>query len=428
MAEKGYRHMEAAMEQIGINETRGSLIFLQGGDYIAYDEVVRVCVPPAPPRLGRVVRAGRDAAVALVYEGTEGLTLPGTLTQFTGRQLEMRVSRELLGRVFDGLGRPLDGMPPPHGESVGIAGAPMCPTMREYPKTPLSTGFSVIDALATFIRGQKLPIFGVGGLPMKEIAAAIAAGTNADAVVLAAMGIDYDTAHFFRDSFISAGKSTQTVLFLNMAEDPVAARLATPRFALTAAEYLAFSQGMHVLVILIDMTAYCEALREIASSRGEAPGRKGFPGYMYSELASIYERAGVKQNVHGSLTMLPLLTMPAGDITHPIPDLTGYITEGQIVLSEQLHARGVFPPVDPLLSLSRLMSRGKSAEIFSRYAAAAEARQMAQILGVTELSDREKSLLAFAERFEQDFINQPHGQIRTFKQTEILQNSLLDML
>jgi V/A-type H+-transporting ATPase subunit B len=387
------------MERLGIEKTHGSLVFLGGGVDAAMDEVVQVIGADGAVRMGRVLSTGQDACVVLVYEGTGGLGLGDTRVRFRGRQLTMAVGEELMGRVFDGLGRPLDGLPPMRGEQRDISGAPICPTARAYPTGVIKTGFFAIDECAALIRGQKLPIFSESGMPQDEVAVHIAGRADADAIVFAAIGVGRDTAFFFRENIIESGNFGRSVVFLNLADDPPAARLATPRFALTAAEYLAFTQNKHVLVILTCMTAYCEALREVAGARGMRPGRGGFPGYMYSDLAGIYERAGVLKSSQGSITLMPILTMPAGDITHPIPDLTGYITAGQLVMSQGLHMRGVYPPICPLLSLSRLMSKGSGHELISRYAAACEERSLAAVTGAGD-----SELLRFANEFE-DMLN-----------------------
>jgi V/A-type H+-transporting ATPase subunit B len=357
--------------------------------------------------------------------------------------LEMPLSEEILGREFDGLGRPRDGLGAILAdERREIAGVALNPVERVYPRNYIHTGFSAIDGLITLIRGQKLPIFSADGLPHDKLAAQIAvqsgvAGENF-AVVFAAMGIGTDTAEFFRNAFAESGQFERTVMFLNMADDPPTERVATPRFALTAAEYLAFERGFHVLVILTDMTAFAETLREISSARGEIPGRKGFPGYMYSDLASIYERAGIRRGKSGSVTQIPICTMPAEDITHPIPDLTGYITEGQIVLSRALHQKGIYPPIAVLPSLSRLMKDGigegftakehpaLAARLFAAYAEAEENRALAAVIGEDDLSEEEKNSLAFARCFEAEFLHQDFFESRTLDETLEICNSILN--
>ena len=433
------------MEYLGLNEIRGSLIFVEGVEGAAYDEIVAVKMA-GEVRTGRVIQLQKDIATVLVFEGTSGLST-GAAVKFMGRQLQIGLSTEMLGRVLDGMGRPKDGLgrifPALHRE---VAGAATNPTTRIYPRNFINTGFSAIDGLATLVRGQKLPIFSAEGLPHDRLAAAIATRAsltpsdehhrgypmNADkspqaqfghpkpnngekfAVVFAAMGISTDTAEYFRRTFTESGQFSRTVMFLNMAHDPPAERLITPRLALTTAEFLAYDHNYHVLVVLTDMTAYAEALREVASARGEIPGRKGFPGYMYSDLASLYERAGLRRSAGGSVTQLPILTMPGDDITHPVPDLTGFITEGQIVLCRAMHARGVFPPVNPLPSLSRLMKDAAvsqehpriAARLFANYAAAVAARELAAVVGEEDMSEEEKSSLAFGRKFEEEFLHQ----------------------
>jgi len=410
------------MERIGLRGIRGDLVFVDAE--AGFDEIVRVRGDGAP-RIGRVIYAGEDFSTVLVFEGTRGLGLEEASVRFSGKPLKMRVSEEILGREFDGLGRPRDGLGEIFGgETQEISGAPMNPVTRVYPHEYIHTGFSAIDALCTIVRGQKLPIFSADGLPHDRLAAAIATQSGCDAVIFAAMGIQHDTADFFRRTFIESGRFEQTVLFLNMADDPPAERVATPRFALTAAEFLAFRLGYHVLVILTDMTAYAEAVREISSSRGEIPGRKGFPGYMYSDFASIYERAGVRAGAPGSITQIPILTMPAEDITHPIPDLTGYITEGQIVLCRELHQKGIFPPINVLTSLSRLMKdviarphAEVAAKLFARYAEAQDARALAAVISEEDLSPRDKKILQFANEFEEIFLCQKDFESRTLEET-----------
>jgi V/A-type H+-transporting ATPase subunit B len=415
------------MEYRGINGAKGSLVFVQGVHKIKFDEIVRVKMTDASFRLGRVIQIHENTAIVLVFEGTRGLSLKDTNVKFTGRVMEMGLSEEILGRVFDGLNRPRDGL----GEAFAttrrpIDGNPLNPTQRIYPRNYIETGFSAIDTQLTLIRGQKLPIFSSYGLPHDKLAAAIAIQARCEgekfAVVFAAMGVQFETAEFFRKAFTESGQTERTVMFLNLASDPPAERLLTPRFALTAAEFLAYDCGYHVLVILTDMTAYAEALREISSTRGETPARKGFPGYMYSDLASIYERAGIRKNNAGSLTQIPILTMPGEDITHPIPDLTGYITEGQIVLDRTLHQQGIFPPIAVLPSLSRLMKDGigekfttkehpaLAAKLFATYAEAQEARALATVIGEEDLTENDKNLLEFAQKYEKKFLHQQESR------------------
>ncbi|MCL2048547.1 MAG: V-type ATP synthase subunit B [Defluviitaleaceae bacterium] len=413
------------MEHFGINEIRGSLITIKNVS-CAFDEIVTIKKKSEPPRMGRVIQIVGDTAVILVFEGTSGLTLEQTSVKFTGKLLETKLSEDMLGQEFDGLGRPRRGASHFWKKKREIDGQALNPATRIYPRNYIHTGFSAIDCLLTLIRGQKLPIFSADGLPHNRLAVDIAtrakiAPDEKFAVVFAAMGIGHETANFFRREFVESGQSERTIMFLNMADEPPAERIVTPRFALTAAEFLAYEKGYHVLVILTDMSAYAEALREISSTRGEFPGRKGFPAYMYSDLASIYERAGIRKGKQGSITQIPILTMPAEDITHPIPDLTGYITEGQIVLERGLHNKGIFPPINVLPSLSRLAKDGigenfttkehplLAAKLFAAYAEAVDVRSLASVIGEDDLTERDRAMLRFGERFEWGFLNQGGG-------------------
>jgi len=431
--------MPAHIQHLGLSEIRGSLITLQNitSPPPFYDEIVNISLPTHPPRTGRVIQISGDKAVVLVFEGTSGMSLSNTATTFTGRLMEMNLSKFLLGRAFDGLGRPIDGLGdiPPHCTRA-ISGKSTNPTCRIYPRNYIHTGFSAIDGLATLIRGQKLPIFSADGLPHDQLAAQIAAQANIAAnenenfaVVFAAMGVQHSTAEFFRRSFEESGTVNRTVMYINLANDPPTERIATPRYALTAAEYLAYDLGYHVLVILTDMTAYAEAVREISSAHGEIPSRKGYPGYLYSDLASIYERAGILKHSGGSLTQIPILTMPGEDITHPIPDLTGYITEGQIVLERRLTQRGIYPPINVLPSLSRLMKDGigegyttadhpkLAGQLFAKYAEVGDVRALASIIGEDDLTEQDKNLLEFGHRFETEFVNQQAYENRSLEDT-----------
>ena len=401
----------------------------------AYHEIVHIKLQDtnqnsSQTRLGRVIKTHKDMATIQVFHGTAGMSLHNTASTFAGRVLDMPLSADILGRTFNGINQPLDGLGAVHAtlrrpiDTMGLG-----PTQRVCPRDFICTGFSAIDGLTTLVRGQKLPIFSVAGLPHNQLAVDIATSATAGgpgqaedkfAVVFAAMGIGADTANFFSDIFEKSGKMHRTVMFLNLATDPPGERIATPRFALTAAEYLAFDCGYHVLVILTDMTAYAEALREISSQNNEIPSRKGYPGYLYSDLASIYERAGIQKNRPGSLTQLPILTMPAGDITHPIPDLTGYITEGQIVLDAKLHRQGIYPPINVLPSLSRLMKddRGIAQPLFKNYALVEETRALKAIIGAEDLTTAQQDILQFGDRFEQEFLHQNTGDRRTMDETE----------
>jgi len=439
------------MEYIGLCKIQGGLVILEEVPAVVYDEIVTITQKDRPPRTGRVIQISGDTAVVLVFEGTEGLRLADAVTRFSGRPMEMSLSPSILGRVFDGLGRPRDGLGEIYSKNRrSIAGNATNPVFRQYPRNYIHTGFSAIDGLTTLIRGQKLPIFSADGLPHDRLAAQIASQSNISeagvsavtgglnfAVVFAAMGASYDTAEFFKQSFAEGGSTEHSVMFLNLANDPPTERIATPRFALTAAEYLAYDLGYHVLVILTDMTAYAEALREISSARGEIPSRKGYPGYMYSDLASLYERAGILKGVKGSLTQIPILTMPNEDITHPIPDLTGYITEGQIVLDRSLHLKGIYPPINVLPSLSRLMKDGigegyttpdhpaLASKLFAKYAGVGDIRALATVIGESDLSPKDKSLIEFGRKFEETFIHQHAFENRPLDKTLSLARELL---
>ena len=375
------------------------------------------------------------------------MSLTNTHTRLTGHPMEIGLSEEILGRTFDGIGKPIDRMGPIDAEvRRNVNGLPLNPVTRKYPRNYIHTGISAIDGLTTLIRGQKLPIFSGNGLPHDQLAAQIvqqASLGDSDekfAIVFAAMGVKYDVAEFFRRTFEESGVSDHVVMFLNLANDPVVERLITPKVALTAAEYLAFEKGMHILVILTDITSFCEAMREVSSSRGEIPSRKGYPGYLYSELATLYERAGIVQGVEGSVTQIPILTMPNDDITHPIPDLTGYITEGQIILSRDLYRKGIIPPVDVLPSLSRLKDKGigegKTREdhsgtmnqLFAAYARGKDAKELMTILGEAALSDDDKQFAKFADAFEQRYVNQGNNTNRTIEDTLNLGWELLSLL
>lgn len=419
-----------------IKEIRGPLIIVEKASGVAFDELVEIEMPSGDKRSGRVLEVGMGYAVVQVFEGTTGISTRGTKVRFLGKTMEASVSETMLGRIFDGLGRPLDGGPPVLAEERrDINGSPINPASRAYPEDFIQTGISAIDGMNTLVRGQKLPIFSGGGLPHNMLAAQIARQATVRgereefAVVFAAMGIKYDEALFFRKFFEETGAIKRVAMFINLADEPAMVRLITPRMALTLAEYLAFERDMHVLVILTDMTSYCEALREISSAREEVPGRQGYPGYMYSDLASIYERAGRAIGKKGSITQMPILTMPADDITHPIPDLTGYITEGQIVLDRGLYNRGIYPPVNVLMSLSRLMKEGigpgktredhgdVSNQLYASYSRGQELRSLAIIVGEESLSETDRKYLRFADAFERRFLSQGFYENRSIEET-----------
>jgi V/A-type H+-transporting ATPase subunit B len=419
-----------------IKEIRGPLIIVEKASGVAFDELVEIEMPSGEKRSGRVLEVGMGYAVVQVFEGTTGISARGTKVRFLGKTMEASVSETMLGRIFDGLGRPLDGGPPVLAEERrDINGSPINPASRAYPEDFIQTGISAIDGMNTLVRGQKLPIFSGGGLPHNMLAAQIARQATVRgereefAVVFAAMGIKYDEALFFRKFFEETGAIKRVAMFINLADEPAMVRLITPRMALTLAEYLAFERDMHVLVILTDMTSYCEALREISSAREEVPGRQGYPGYMYSDLASIYERAGRAIGKKGSITQMPILTMPADDITHPIPDLTGYITEGQIVLDRGLYNRGIYPPVNVLMSLSRLMKEGigpgktredhgdVSNQLYASYSRGQELRSLAIIVGEESLSETDRKYLRFADAFERRFLSQGFYENRSIEET-----------
>lgn len=438
-----------AIEYLGLSEINGPLIVLEGVRGAFYDEIVEFSIADGgEKKLGRIVEINEDHAVIQVFENTAQMSLLNTHTRLTGHPMELGLSEELLGRTFNGLGRPIDGLGPIKAKEYrNVNGQPMNPCSREYPRNYIRTGISAIDALTTLIRGQKLPIFSGNGLPHDELAAQIVeqASLGDDSgeefgIVFAAMGVKYDVAEYFKRTFEECGASAHVAMFLNLSNDPVVERLITPKVALTAAEYLAFEKNMHILVILTDMTSFAEALREVSSLKGEIPSRKGYPGYLYSELAAIYERAGIVQGSSGSVTQLPILTMPNDDITHPIPDLTGYITEGQIVLERALHQKTIYPPINVLPSLSRLMKDGIGAkytredhqdvanQLFSSYARVGEARDLASVIGEDELSPIDKKYLRFGMAFEQEFVGQGRNENRTIEETLAIGWRLLHIL
>lgn len=434
------------LELRGLSALRGPLAFVRGVPSAAYHEHVDVLGPDGARIAGRVLAVAGDTATIEVFGPTEGLALDRTRIRFHGRPLMLGVGKELLGRVFDGIGRPRDGLPPPRVvEERPIEGRPVNPTRRAFPQDFLETGISAIDVANSVVLGQKLPIFSEAGLPhdtlaMQIITHARAPGVDTFAVVFAALGLPREVAVRYEDVFRSAGARHRVMAFMNFADDPAAERLVTPRSALTAAEYLAFDLGLHVLVVLNDMTNYGEALREVASARGDVPSRKGYPGYLYSDLASIFERAGRVKGRPGSLTQIPIVTMPSGDITHPIPDLTGYVTEGQIVLDRELERRGVYPPVGLLPSLSRLMKDGIGAgrtrehhaeiarQLYASVARVARARALESIIGAEELSETERGYLRFGDVFERNFLRQAADGARTIHESLDLAAATLAVL
>ncbi|MDR0292624.1 MAG: V-type ATP synthase subunit B [Oscillospiraceae bacterium] len=424
------------IDYIGLSEINGPLVTLERVSDVGYDEVCEITLSTGKRRMGRVILLEGGRAVVQVFEGTHGISLENVSTRFTGRPMMLPLSREMLGRVFDGAGKPIDGLGSifPQ-ETRNINGSAINPVSRQYPRSCIYTGISAIDGMSTLIRGQKLPIFSGAGMRHNEVAAQIVkqARVGGDggefAIVFAAMGVKNDAAEFFRRDFEDAGALQRVVMFLNLASDPIIERILTPRCALTAAEYLAFTLGFHVLVIMTDMTSYCEALREFSSSKGEIPSRKGYPSYLYSDLASLYERAGMIKDCPGSVTQVPVLTMPNDDITHPIPDLTGYITEGQIVLDRDMDQSKLYPPIAVLPSLSRLMKDGigkgftredhpaLSNQLFASYAKVQEARALAGVIGEDELSELDKKYLQFGRLFEENFVKQQPDENRTIDQT-----------
>ena len=430
-----------------IAEIKGPLVIVDGVDNAAFDELVEIETTEGEKRLGKVLEVGNGKAVVQVFEGTTGLSVSGTNAKFVGKVMEMPVSEQVLGRVFDGLGRAKDGLPEPVADSfLDINGAPMNPEQREYPKDFIQTGVSVIDGMLTLVRGQKLPIFSGSGMSHNILAAQIARqaaiiGTDDSfAVVFAAIGVQYSEAEYFKRSLEESGALKRSVLFLNLADDPAIERIITPRVALTVAEYLAYDLGMHVLVILTDMTNYAEALREISAAREEVPGRKGYPGYLYTDLSTIYERAGRLKGRKGSVTQMPILTMPSDDITHPIPDLTGYITEGQLVLGRDLFRQGVYPPINILMSLSRIMKDGIgegstradhqeiSNQNYDAYSRAQEVRALAGIVGKAGLTPVDLNYMNFGDEFEKKFLTQAIDEERTIEETLGLQWSCVSKL
>ena len=441
-------------EVIGVSRIEGPLVVVERAGNISYDEVVEIQDARGQMRLGRVLEVGETTAVIQVFAGTRGLSIDGTRIGFRGKPFQIPVAEEMLGRIFSGLGAPLDGGPEPLAEKYAdINGQPINPTARVYPSEYIQTGISSIDGLNTLLRGQKLPLFSGAGLPHDQLAAQIVrqatlgvpagetpAKSEQFAIVFAALGVKNDVAAYFRESFTESGALNRVAMFLNLADDPPVERLVTPRAALTLAEYLAFERDTHVLVVLTDMTNYCEALREISNTRGEVPSRKGYPGYLYSDLASLYERTGRIKSSKGSITQIPILTMPSDDITHPVPDMTGYITEGQIVLGRDLDHQGIYPPITVLPSLSRLMKDGIGegrtrsdhsrwgSQLYASYAHVQDVRALASVIGEEELTASDQKYLKFGRAFEQEFVNQGPTENRTIDSTLSLGWRLLSML
>lgn len=436
------------IDYVGVKEINGSLIVMDGVKGVSNEEIVDIRLDNGTIRQGRVVQIEGEKIVVQVFEGTRRISLKNTRTRLTGHPMEMPLSPEIIGRVLNGSGKPIDGL----GDifpikRLNINGTPINPVSRVYPKNYINTGISTIDTLMTLIRGQKLPIFSGSGMKHNDLAVQIvrqAKISGADStnfcVVFAAMGVQKDVADYFKKSFEESGVLSRVVMLLNLSNDPIIERTLTPRCALTVAEYLAFELEMHVLVIMTDMTSYAEALREFSSSKGEIPGRKGYPGYLYSDLASMYERAGMIKGKNGSVTQIPILTMPNDDITHPIPDLTGYITEGQIVLDRSLQGQGFYPPVNVLPSLSRLMKDGigegytradhqpLANQLFASYAKVIDARSLASVIGEEELSPTDKKYMEFGKLFENKFVNQGFNENRSIEQSLDLGWELLSTL
>ncbi|MBU1076828.1 MAG: V-type ATP synthase subunit B [Spirochaetes bacterium] len=434
-------------EYYTVSEIVGPLMIVENVKGVKYEELVEIEMPSGEIRNGKVLEVNQDKALVQLFQEATGLNVKSSKIRFLGKGVEIALSKDILGRIFDGQGRPIDNGPAILPEvKRDINGSPINPYARDYPEEFIQTGFSTIDGLNTCVRGQKLPIFSGSGLTHNQMAAQIARQAKvlgkkgSFAVVFAAMGITYGEANFFKEDFRKTGALERTVLFINLADDPAIERITTPRMALTVAEYLAFDLDMHVLVILTDMTNYCEALREVSAARKEIPGRRGYPGYLYTDLSTIYERAGRIKGKKGSITQIPVLTMPEDDKTHPIPDLTGYITEGQIVLNRSLHRKGLYPPVDVLQSLSRLKDKGigegKTREdhsdlfnqLFSAFARGLEARELEVILGEAALSDLDKTYYKFATEFENRYIQQGENEDRTIEETLDLGWELLAML
>ncbi|MBC7878053.1 MAG: V-type ATP synthase subunit B [Anaerolineales bacterium] len=446
--------VRGGQEVHGVGRIEGPIMIVEGGTGVSYDEVVEIKDARGKLRRGRVLEVGEGFAVVQVFAGSTGLSIDGTSVRFLGTTLHIPVAEEMLGRIFDGLGTPIDGGPEPLTDRYAdVNGQPINPTARIYPRDYIQTGISTIDGVNTLLRGQKLPLFSGAGMPHDQLAAQIVrqatlgkeAGAPATegeefAIVFAAMGVKNDVADYFRRSFTESGALTRVAMFLNLADDPPVERIVTPRAALTLAEYLAYERDMHVLVVLTDMTNYGEALRQISNVRGEVPSRKGYPGYLYSDLASMYERTGRIRTSKGSITQIPILTMPNDDITHPMPDLTGYITEGQIVLGRELNFAGIYPPVTVLPSLSRLMKDGIGkgrtrddhprwgAQLYAAYARTQDVRALASVIGEEELSEVDQKYLKFGRAFEREFVNQSFTENRSIERTLEIGWKLLSIL
>ena len=430
-------------EVLGVSRIEGPLVVVESTGVVGYEEVVEITDAQGNVRLGQVLEVGEGVAVVQVFSGSTGLSIEDTHVRFIGKPLYIPVAEEMLGRIYNGLGEPIDGGPQPLADNyANINGQPINPTARVYPRDYIQTGISAIDGMNTLVMGQKVPIFSGSGLPHDQLAAQIVrqatlgapageANTQAQdfAIVFAAMGVKNDVAAYFRRVFTKSGALNRVAMFLNLADDPAVERMVTPRVALTLAEYLAFECDMHVLVVMTDMTNYCESLRQISNIRGEVPSRKGYPGYLYSDLASLYERTGRINSSEGSITQIPILTMPNDDITHPVPDLTGYITEGQIVLSRDLYHADIYPPISVLPSLSRLMKDGigegrtrddhshLSAQLYASYARVQDVRSLASVIGEEELSDIDQQYLRFGDRFEKEFVKQDMTENRSIEET-----------
>ena len=437
-----------SIEYLGLSSINGPLIALEGVQDAFFDEIVEFVIDGNKRKMGRIVELNDDKAVIQVFEGTENMSLVNTHTKLTGHPMEIALSPDMLGRTFNGIGQPIDNLGPINSTlRRNVNGLPLNPVCREYPRNYIRTGISAIDGLTTLISGQKLPIFSGNGLPHDQLAAQIvkqaSLGNHSDeefAIVFGAMGVKHDVADFFRRTFEESGVSDHVVMFLNLANDPVVERLITPKAALTAAEYLAFEKDMHVLVILTDITNYADALREISAAKKEVPGRRGYPGYMYTDLATMYERAGRQRGKNGSITMIPILTMPEDDKTHPIPDLTGYITEGQVILSRELYRKGLQPPIDVLPSLSRLKDKGIGEgktradhsntmnQLFAAYSRGKDAIELMTILGEAALTEIDLKYAEFAEAFEKEYVSQGYNNDRSIEETLAIGWKLLSML